>query len=129
MLDEVSQLKLAECHESLQVLCAEVSRYIPFKVICGYRGQVEQDAAKTAGNSTQSWPNSKHNQMPSLAVDIIPLPLDWKDLPAFARVFGHFERVAKEKGIKIRWGADWNNNYRTTDERLVDSGHIELVLE
>lgn len=127
MLDESSHLILLECDERLQQLCYEVSEYIPFKVICGHRSEIEQNAAKAAGNSTKSWPNGKHNAYPSLAVDVVPLPLDWKDLPAFARLFGHFERVAKEKKIAIRWGGDWNGNYRTADERLVDLGHIELV--
>lgn len=127
MLDESSHLTLLECDGKLQELCYEVSQYIPFKVICGHRSEVEQNAAKAAGTSTQAWPTSKHNAYPALAVDVIPLPLDWQDHAAFARLYGHFERVAKEKGIAIRWGGDWNGNYRTKDEKLVDLGHIELT--
>jgi peptidoglycan L-alanyl-D-glutamate endopeptidase CwlK len=67
--------------------------------------------------------------MPSLAVDVLPYPVDWRDTARFARLFGHFERIAFQRGIDIRWGGDWNNNFRTADERLIDMPHIELVLK
>ena len=34
--------------------------------------------------------------------------------------------AAKELGIKLTWGADWDNDGSTADERFVDSPHFQL---
>jgi peptidoglycan LD-endopeptidase CwlK len=132
-LSELSKKRLAECHPDLQRILNIAIQQVDFTVMCGHRGKAEQDAAFASGNSTVRWPNSKHNQVPSLAVDIAPwLPevkIDWKDTAAFARLVGYIERIADEQGVKIRWGGDWNDNFRTRDERLVDMPHIELVIQ
>ena len=100
-------------------------------VLCGHRGKEEQDEAFATEMSTKRWPDSKHNQVPSLAVDVVPyfpgVKIDWKDLSTFARFAGYVERVAHEQGTRIRWGGDWNDNRRTADERFVDMPHFELV--
>lgn len=123
----LSEKRLSTCAQPLQDLLREAIKHVDFTVLYGHRGQDEQDDAYRSGASTLKWPLSKHNQSPSLAVDVAPYPIDWNDTARFARLFGFIERIAQEKGIKIRWGADWNNNYRTKDERLVDMPHIELV--
>lgn len=126
---KLSEQRLSTCAQPLQDLLREAIKHVDFTVLYGHRGQDEQDDAFRSGASTLKWPQSKHNKLPSLAVDIAPYPIDWNDTARFARLFGFIERIAQEKGIKIRWGADWNNNYRTKDERLVDMPHIELVTE
>jgi peptidoglycan L-alanyl-D-glutamate endopeptidase CwlK len=63
-----------------------------------------------------------------MAVDVAPYPIDWNDPARFARLFGYIERIANELQIPIRWGGDWNRNWRTKDERLIDLPHIELDL-
>lgn len=124
---KVSKLRLATCHPDLQVLMNEAIKYIDFSVLCGHRTEREQNRALASGTSTKKWPESKHNKLPSLAVDIAPYPVDWEDTARFARLAGYIERIADEKGIKIRWGGDWNDNFRTLDERLIDMPHIELM--
>ncbi len=119
--------RLATCHADLQRLCNEAIKHVDFTVLYGFRAREEQNQAYKEGKSNLQWPDSKHNQIPSLAVDIAPWPIDWSDTARFARLVGYVERIAEELGIRIRWGGDWNDNYRTKDERLVDMPHIELV--
>lgn len=79
-------------------------------VICGHRGEADQDAAFAKGNSKLRFPHSKHNSYPSLAVDLAPYPIDWsaRGLPAFAELRVRVQAVADDLGIRIRhisW--DW----------------------
>ena len=126
-----SKSRLATCHQSLQDILNEAIKTVDFSVLCGHRTKEEQDRAFSEGTSTLRWPKSKHNSLPSLAVDVAPyfrgVGVDWEDTAAFARLAGYLERVAEEQGVKIRWGGDWNQNYRTADERFKDMPHIELV--
>lgn len=135
MLGKLSTERLATCHPDLQRLLREVdrrlgaSKALDFTVVCGHRGQKEQDEAFNAKpqRSTKRWPDSKHNKLPSLAVDVAPYPTFWGDEASFARLAGYIEAVADELGIPIRWGGDWNGNGRTEDERFVDLPHLELA--
>lgn len=65
--------------------------------------------------------------MPSLAVDIVPYPIDWNDLERFKTLAAVVMECAKQEGVKLRHGADWNGNGRTDDERFHDWPHFELV--
>lgn len=123
----LSLAHLRTCDARLQSILNKVIEHYDFTVLCGHRGQTEQDAAFAAGKSKVRWPNSKHNSLPSKAVDIAPYPIDWKDTTRFARLMGHVERVANEQGIRIRLGLDFNGNGRSDDERFLDFPHVELV--
>jgi peptidoglycan L-alanyl-D-glutamate endopeptidase CwlK len=109
----------------------EVIKHVDISILCGHRGKDEQDEAYRTGRSTVQWPRSKHNALPSLAVDIAPyLPdvkIDWTDTAAFARLAGYVERVAHEQGLRTRWGGDWDQDRRTADERLIDMPHFEIM--
>lgn len=129
VFSKLSLAKLQTCHPALQELLQEAIKQEDFTVLCGHRNENEQEDAVRTKHSTQHWPNSKHNAIPSLAVDIAPYPVDWQDTARFARLAGYIERIAWEKAIPIRWGGDWNNNGRTKDERLIDMPHLELVEE
>lgn len=119
--------RLDTCDVRLQEIMKEAIKYIDFTILEGHRGKAAQDEAYANKKSTLKWPNSLHNSYPSRAVDIAPYPVDWNDTAAFARLAGYIQRIADEKGYKIRWGGDWNNNFRTRDERFIDMPHIELV--
>lgn len=118
---------LRTCDARLQSILNEVIKYTDFTVLCGHRGQKEQAEALAAGKSKVGWPNSKHNSLPSKAVDIAPYPIDWNDEVRFARLMGHVERVANEQGIKLRFGLDFDGDGWSSDERFLDFPHIELV--
>jgi peptidoglycan L-alanyl-D-glutamate endopeptidase CwlK len=129
-LGNLSTNRLDTCHPKLIRLIRAVAERIPapldFSVTCGHRGEAEQEAAFKAGKSTKHWPHSLHNGLPSRAIDLAPYPVDWNDYMSFARLAGYVQAVADDLGIRIRWGADWNDNGKTRDERLVDAPHFEL---
>lgn len=123
---ERSERNLETCHTDIQIVLREVIKDIDFSVICGHRGPKEQNEAYKAGNSKLQYPDSKHNGFPSEAVDIVPYPLDYNDLGSFYLLAGYILRVAHEKGIKMRFGGDWDKDWKTTDQKFNDLGHFEL---
>ena len=118
--------KLEQCHPKLQQLFLEVVKEHDCTVICGYRGKAEQDEAFYSGTSQVKWPNGKHNQFPSLAVDVWPYPYPRTktgELDSNSVIWDEFAALvlkkAEELGINIVWGGAWNT--------LKDKPHYELV--
>jgi peptidoglycan L-alanyl-D-glutamate endopeptidase CwlK len=75
--------------------------------------------------------NSKHAKQAdgfSHAVDALPAPYDWKDVKLFEELNKHIQAAAKKRGIKVRWGADWNQNGKPREKGETDSPHWEIVL-
>jgi hypothetical protein len=93
---------LAECHPDLQRLAAAIDKRIDIEVICGHRGEKEQNEAVRNGTSKLPWPKSKHNSNPSHAFDACPNPIDWKNRDAFLRMRAIALEEAQKLGIKIR---------------------------
>jgi peptidoglycan L-alanyl-D-glutamate endopeptidase CwlK len=119
---------LSQAHPKLQELFHEVIKIVDCSVICGFRNEKAQMEAFRTGASRKKWPQSMHNKLPSLAVDVVPHPLDWKDYKRFFYLAGIVKAVAFQKQIPIRWGGDWNQNQIFTDERFSDLPHFELIL-
>jgi peptidoglycan L-alanyl-D-glutamate endopeptidase CwlK len=74
--------------------------------------------------------NSKHCKQSdgfSHAVDLLPAPFDWKDPKQFDLVNAAIQRAAKKRGIRIKWGADWNQNGKPREKGETDSPHWELA--
>ena len=110
--------RLAQCHPDLQLVMNEAIKHMDFTVLCGHRGQMEQDKAYNAGNSTLKFPRSKHNKMPSLAVDIAPYPIDWDDIDRFKALGNLVLDLAEQHGIELVWGGNWRT--------LKDYPHFEV---
>ena len=110
---------LSTCHIDLQLLCNESIKLTDFSILCGYRGEQEQNRLLDSGNSNAAWPLSKHNQQPSFAVDIAPYPIDFEDIPGFKDLALTIFSVASELEIGLIWGGHFNN--------LKDYGHFELI--
>ena len=70
---ERSKERLNTCHRDLKTLFNHVILERDCTIVCGQRNKTDQDKAFTDGNSKVQWPNSKHNRIPSLAVDVAPL--------------------------------------------------------
>jgi len=101
---------------------------MPVALVCAHRGEAEQHEAFLSGASKRDWPNSKHNSVPSRAMDLAPLPLLYK-APTFDWGFmaGVIWRAAEDLGIPIIGGWDWNRNLTSSDEHFADLAHVELA--
>lgn len=74
--------------------------------------------------------NSKHRAQKDgygHAVDLGPVPMQWEDLKAFDAIAVEMFAAAKELGVKIRWGADWDADGKKRERGESDSPHFELV--
>jgi len=96
-------------------------------VIEGHRDRVKQMIAYQENKSTKPWPHSKHNTLPSLAVDVAPLPIDWRDIKRFYMFAGFVRGVASQMKIPIISGADWDGDWDIKDQRLHDLVHFEIA--
>jgi len=140
-----SKNNLAGADPKLQEVFNELIKHIDCTVLCGHRGQAEQDAAYNAGNSKLKYPQSKHNKMPSQAVDVMPWyptapNVRWPELKGFtpeqlaairtyastAHFAGVVRGIAIMKGINLRWGGDWNRDFELQNKDDWDMPHYEL---
>ena len=127
-----SRQALAMVHPDLVKLCNKVLELglFDFGVTCGYRGQDEQDQLYFEGRSKVKWPNSKHNNKPSQAIDFVLYvngKVDWDNRDSWYMAVGVFRGVAAMLGIKIRVGGDFDGDFSTTDQTFFDLPHIELL--
>lgn len=104
-----SRKELATAHPDLQRLFNEVVKMFDCAVICGHRGKADQEKAFAGGFSKVQWPKSKHNRVPSLAVDVAPFPSLFKDVSKFHDLAVVVKETAKRLGIKVTWGGAWKN--------------------
>lgn len=124
---KASKEHLNRLHSDLQKILVEVIKVFDFKIICSFRGRDEQMTAYRKGTSKLQWPNSKHNKLPSMAADIVPYPISWKNTSRFLMLMGAVKMTAHNLGIKIRLGGDWNSNNDPSDDSFSDLCHVELV--
>ena len=132
---ENSLRALETCHPDLQMLFLQVVSDFDCSIICGTRGKAAQDAAYNASPqlSKVKWPNSKHNSLPSLAVDAIPYPTGYKDEKTMRHFVGYVLGVAaemKRQGLldhSIRSGIDWDGDRDLHDQTFLDLPHFEIV--
>lgn len=122
-----SKINLSQCHEDLQVLFTEVIKEYDCAVICGHRGEEEQNNAFAKGFSKLKYPKSNHNKIPSLAADVVPYPIDWANKKRFKELGDKVKQIAGrllEEGKithRIDWGGDW--------KKFVDLPHYEIKLK
>ena len=100
---KTSRHNLNSADPQLQSLFDDIVLTYDCKVTCGYRGKEEQTKAFAERRSKVKFPNSKHNVFPSQAVDVVPFPIDWKDMERFYHFGGYVKARAEDLGIKIRW--------------------------
>ena len=118
--------RLKTCDQKLQELFYEVVKHFDCSIIEGHRGEERQNKAFADGKSKVKYPNGKHNQNPSIAVDVAPYPIDWSDRDRFHYFGGFVLGVAKQMGMNIRWGGDWNQDTKTKDNKFDDLVHFEI---
>jgi peptidoglycan L-alanyl-D-glutamate endopeptidase CwlK len=103
---------------------------IDFSVLEGLRSLDRQKElyaqGRTAPGKIVTW-TMKSKHIDGLAVDLVPYPLDWNDLHKFDQIADAMFDAAKELGVSIRWGADWNQNGKSREKGESDSPHFELA--
>lgn len=128
---KTSRDRLATCHIDLQTIFNEVVVGFDCTIIEGHRSQEMQDQYFNEGQSRVKYPNSKHNPIPSNAVDVGPylngdVSWDQKHCLYFA---GYVMGIAYKLDIPIRFGGDWNMNFEVmTDQTFQDLVHFELIV-
>jgi peptidoglycan LD-endopeptidase CwlK len=126
-LDAKSLANLATCHDHLQQIVNRVAASWNLIVLEGYRDKEKQEADFAAGKTKLHFPNGRHNQMPSLAVDMIPSPIDWNDTKRLTMFAGYVLGVADMLYIPLRWGGDWKNLHDPSHNTFNDLVHFELL--
>jgi peptidoglycan L-alanyl-D-glutamate endopeptidase CwlK len=132
---ETSKARLKTCHRDLQTLFNHVVIDMDCTIVCGHRDKPEQDKAFAEGKSKLKYPNSKHNKIPSLAVDAAPYvngKVDWtrEQLLFFA---GYVKACADQLyrigtiSHRIKLGADFDMDNDIDDEKFRDEPHFELI--
>lgn len=112
--------QLKTCDIALREICNRAILEYDFSVLCGHRNEADQNYAFDSGFSRLKFPKSKHNHLPSLAVDIAPYPTLYADPVKFVELSKVIRRIADELMIPILWGGDaWG--------KFVDMPHWELI--
>ena len=122
-----SAAKLAECDEALQRVFSRVVETFDCAILVGHRDKETQAEMFRSGKSKLDWPRSKHNSAPSMAIDVAPYPIDWTDRERFNFFAGFVLGVAREMGVELRWGGDWDGDWVLRDNTFDDLPHFELV--
>ncbi len=106
--------KLNTCDLSLQLLFLSVVQSFDCTVVCGYRKKHAQNKAFKQGFSGVEYPNSKHNTIPSSAIDVYPYPVPRlpsgeidNNSPLWEEFMQFVKEKAKEMGIVLVCGGDW----------------------
>jgi peptidoglycan L-alanyl-D-glutamate endopeptidase CwlK len=136
-LGQSSRAKLAGVHPKMVAVVERAIQLseVDFRVIEGVRTPERQRElyaqGRTKPGNVVTWTlNSNHFKNPKTgyghAVDLLPAPYDWKDLKNFDRVAKAMLAAAKELGVGIRWGADWDRDGKPRERGETDSPHFEL---
>jgi hypothetical protein len=126
-----SKEKLASCHVDLQKVFNEVIKHVDCTVTEGHRGEERQEKLFTEGKTQLHYPNGRHNSEPSFAVDVAPYDSDirgipWKDREVFHLFAGYVLATARQMGIVLRWGGDWDGDFKVSDNKFDDFPHFEI---
>jgi peptidoglycan L-alanyl-D-glutamate endopeptidase CwlK len=124
---KTSLQRLGTCDPRIVDVFMEVADHMDVTIICGHRGQEEQDDAFRTGKSQVKWPEGKHNAKPAKAVDAAPYPIDWKDRERATLFAGFVLGLAAARGVPLRWGGDWDSDFQVKDNNFDDLWHFELV--
>jgi len=128
-----SDLRLDTCHPLLQELFREIIKTEDCAIVEGHRARRRQNQLyrMVLQKSKVKWPDSKHNVMPSMAVDAGPWlekkGIPWGDSKQFYYFAGKVKAKAVEMGIQVRWGGDWDGDGDVTDQNFNDLAHWELL--
>jgi len=128
--------RLLTCHAVLQDLMKRVVARRDCMIACGHRNEEDQNEAFDKSFSKLKFPQSKHNQSPSMAVDVVPWPEKWDDKGAFVELAiimrEEWDLMDDEdkQGFKLRWGGNWSTmGHEPNTTGFIDLPHWELIGE
>lgn len=127
-----SRAKLATIKPPLRELMEEAIQHVDFTIVWGARTPEEQNELYRKGFSKRDGYINLSNHQPDAdgmasAVDIAPWPVDWRDEKRFYLLAGFILCLAFQRGIRIRWGGDWDRDLDLNDQSFNDLAHYELV--
>ena len=125
-----SRINLSQAKAELQDVMNAAIKRTDFSVIEGHRGKKKQNQYYDEGKSTVRFPDSKHNLMPSWAVDVVPWDQEKRkalhgnnpyELMQIGRMVQIIMEEAERLGVDIECGANWRN--------FPDGAHVQLRTE
>lgn len=102
----------------------------------GFRHRERQNDLFERGKSKVSWPDSRHNSMPSEAIDAYPfvngkVSYDWNHCIFLAGIIQSVSKRMFQTQVLdgwLRWGGNWDmDGEPITDQDFQDLGHFEIV--
>ena len=142
VLSQKSKDKLSTCHPDIQKVILEAVKQFDFTVLYGTRTVDEQFELYKQGRTLSNgvWvktgrtvteldgkvKKSKHNSTPSLAVDLAPYPIDWNNIQRFKDMAKVVLACAKNLGVDLVWGADWDSDGDIEEHKFKDYPHFQL---
>lgn len=134
VLDERSEKRLEGVNPTLVSIVRRAAKRLPFSlfVVEGLRTRERQAELYAQGRTKPgkkvTWTlHSKH--LEGKAVDLAPLingAIDWTDLSKFDAIAKAMQDAAKEVGVSVRWGGDWDMDGQPRERGESDSPHFEL---
>ena len=121
-----SKERLATCHPDLQKVFNEVIKHVDCSVLEGMRNEERQNKLFDEGKTKVRYPSGRHNNDPSYAVDVTPYPINWEDWERQTLFPGFVIGTARAMGITLRWGGDWDMDFKVMDNRFDDFPHFEI---
>lgn len=122
---KTSKSRLETCHEQIQLVMNEVIKTRDCVIICGARTQEDQQKAfaggfsKIDGVTKKSMHQIGKDRPKSLAVDVLPYPINWNDAKGHIDFARYVLATAKKLGVNLVWGGDWKT--------FKDRPHFELA--
>ena len=133
-LDERSEKRLEGVNPTLVSIIRRAAKRLPFPlfVVEGLRTRERQAELYAQGRTKPgrkvTWTlHSKH--LEGKAVDLAPLingAIDWADLSKFDQIAKAMQDAAKEVGVAVRWGGNWDMDGQPRERGESDSPHFEL---
>ena len=89
---------------------------------------MEEKTKVGPGKSKHNPPTEGDEDWKSLAVDVVPYPIDWKDAKRFCYLAGLMIGTAGMLGWQLRWGGNWDMDLVIIDDQNFDDlPHFEIV--